>query len=679
MANPFKAAARRAQPVRDLPVKSITTGQTISKWQSGKPQFTDWSTDKAVRDGLKVSTYVYACARVIAQSAASVPWKAIDPVTEKDVPRHPFEQLMRKPNLKISSNNLMERLAYHLVLGGNGIWSKIRSRGTVIELWPIGPDGISPIPDRAKFISGYEYNRDGIKETLKAEDVVHFSLVDPANPYWGLSPLQAAARVVDTDVESIRWNKVALQNRAVADGAFVFSHALSDTQYDEAREQIWEQHQGADNARMPWVLGAGATWQQMSLSPVEMDFIESRKMNRVEICSVYQVPPPMVGIYDDATLANIETSRKIFWLDGMTPFLMDLKDGVNLSLGPDFGNEVLMVPDLSRVEALKENYGDKVEAGHKLWVMGVPLNEVNRVLELGLADDIDGADIGYVPANVLPAGVEALPEPEPVEEEEPLLLPEPDGEQAAQVEHTKARYWKAFEQQREGYYRLTERKAAEVLEREAKAVVSAVAAGGLNDGVAAVRRSRSIWESLLEVLYNRIIEDFGTAIYDDATKSATAPHTKDFDVTDIAIRQWIQEWAGERATLLVASSIDDVKRVFANGVARNLTIDQISKQLREFYDRDIISRSYRLARTEVVGSSNYGALQGASQSGVMRKKSWISSRDKRVRQDHGKADSSTVNIDEDFIVGGERMAHPGDPKASGKQTIQCRCALQFTR
>ena len=91
-----------------------------------------------------------------------------------------------------------------------------------------------------------------------------------------------------------------------------------------------------DNAHTPWVLGAGANWQQMSLSPAEMDFINSRKFTREEICTIFQVPPPMIGIQDRMTYNNIETARKIFWMDTVTPLLEDIKDCFNLSLTPEF-------------------------------------------------------------------------------------------------------------------------------------------------------------------------------------------------------------------------------------------------------------------------------------------------------------------------------------------------------
>ena len=173
---------------------------------------------------------------------------------------------------------------------------------------------------------------------------------------------------------------------------------------------IREQHQGSDSARMPWILGSGAKWNQMSLSPVDMDYIEGKKMNREDICAILNMPPPMVSIYDNATLANIETARKIMWMDTIIPYLDDLKSIFALSLVPEFGEDLIFEYDTSDVQALREDFGKKIEAGYKLWQMGVPFNIINQKLKLGI-DDVPEGDVGYIPANLIPtsyAGIESL-------------------------------------------------------------------------------------------------------------------------------------------------------------------------------------------------------------------------------------------------------------------------------
>ena len=385
--------------------KSFTYSQLQPNWKANTPKWNEWSTENAIKAGYKASTYVYACINAIAKASASVPWKVYKRSRAgiwEEVQGHPLEELINRPNPFSSRKDLIERMTINLYLGGNAYFSKVRAGGIVAELWNLPTDAIKVVPSQQDFISHYLYEQQGVRQRIEARDLLHNMFIDPSNPYTGMSPLQAGAKAIDTDIEAVNWNKVALQNRAITDGVFTFDQPITRAQWEEARQMVKEQHQGADNARTPWILGAGAKWEQMSLSPQEMDFIESRRFTRSEICSIFQVPPPIVGIYDDATLANIETARKIFWLDTIIPYLEDLKNCFNLGLTPEFGKDIELSYDVSNVEAIQTNYSEKLENAQKLWNMGVPFNEINQRLELGF-DEIEGGDTGYLPTSVIPA------------------------------------------------------------------------------------------------------------------------------------------------------------------------------------------------------------------------------------------------------------------------------------
>lgn len=57
------------------------------------------------------------------------------------------------------------------------------------------------------------------------------------------------------------------------------------------------------------------------------------------------------------------------------------------------------------------------------------------------------------------------------------------------------------------------------------------------------------------------------------------------------------------------------------------------------------------------------------------RKQWIATMDSRTRASHLAAHGQTVGVGEDFVVDGERLAHPGDPGASASQVVNCRCRV----
>lgn len=80
------------------------------------------------------------------------------------------------------------------------------------------------------------------------------------------------------------------------------------------------------------------------------------------------------------------------------------------------------------------------------------------------------------------------------------------------------------------------------------------------------------------------------------------------------------------------------------------------------------------ARAKELADGMRGAGGGAKVATVLRKQ-WIATLDTRTRPEHLAAHGQTVGVDEDFTVAGERIAFPGDPRASAGNVINCRCRV----
>lgn len=404
MPNPMRKAVSRTPRQ-----KSVTPGQLMGLGATGVPQWREWSTETAVREGYKASHWIYAAISQIASAVASVPWVAVQGEGDdrEDLEDHPLTRLLESPNPYVAGSEMMERLTAHMYLGGNACLTKIRPRrgGAPEELWSVMPDRVSPVPAQRGFLEYYEAcAADGRRlPDIKPKDMCHLMFVDPANDYWGLSPLQAVARQVDTDVEAMRWNKVSLEHKAVPDGILSTEGTLDDEQYERMREQV-RAKSGSDNAREALILEAGLGWQQMSLSPAEMDFIESRKMTREDILAVFGVPPAKLGIVQSATQSDVEAMRSQFWQDTVVPFLRKIETGFNLHLAPEYGPDVSVRPILTEVQELKSAYQDRILDASRLFYMGVPVAEINRVLELGLDESaLPTGKESFVPSEVVSA------------------------------------------------------------------------------------------------------------------------------------------------------------------------------------------------------------------------------------------------------------------------------------
>lgn len=432
--------ARKAQPFG-------AAAALLPPWQSGQPLWSDWSAAKAIAEGYKASVWVYRPIATLADAVSSVPWfverKAGDEWLRVD--GHPVESLLEQPNPAMSRRELFERLVQHLCLAGNSCLLRVGTKRETKELWPLDVRYVKPIPDRVEWISAYEYDEGSVKKLFPSADVIHVLLPDPANPYWGMSPLRAAAKAVDTDVEAANWAKLTLQSRLSAEGLLTFSQALTRDQHDEIRQRVRERITGAGGDRL-LVVGGEAKFQPMSSTAKDQEVSSQRLLTREELCLAIGVPPIMYGI-GDPSYSNMRTAQQALWQQTVIPMLERFAGALSRAL---LGNDpnLWLRYDLSGVEALSAD----LERDARV---------LQSMIAAGVAPEAAAELIG------LPLGPDAFVVSEP----EPLPPPLPQIEEPAVEDERQP----AEQRQRKGAPPPDARKAIAELDEAADAEVPAIA------------------------------------------------------------------------------------------------------------------------------------------------------------------------------------------------------------
>lgn len=398
----FEFFKRLRQPMTD--VKSVTLPELLLTYSRTAPVFQKWDTDVAVEQGLKASAIFYACVDRRAKSVAQVPWKAYRKQrdgTMTEAPDSPLQRLIDRPNPDFAWSEMMELMSQHIDLAGNSYWSIIRAGNASqpVEIWPLLPQGVKIKAGSTRLIDFYRYQRAGVTRDIQSDDMVHIKTANPNDFLFGLPTIQSAGRAVDVDREASMWQLNSMHNRGISDYAIIIDPDTSAEQIERLKELHKEKQAGAVNARQPFLTTRDI--KTLNQTAVELDFVASRSKVWAEICSAMGVPQPMVGLLEDATLANIETARRIFWIDTMIPLLRLIRGQLNRQLAEQFGPEWFIDYDTSDVEALREDYSKKLDEASKLFAMGVPFNTINEKLQLGL-EPIQGGDIGYLSAGLLP-------------------------------------------------------------------------------------------------------------------------------------------------------------------------------------------------------------------------------------------------------------------------------------
>lgn len=158
-----------------------------------------------------------------------------------------------------------------------------------------------------------------------------------SNPggFVGLNPIQYMANVLGVSRAQDLYEGAFYANSAQPSGVIQVKGALGPNEAKAMAESWLEAHQGINHAHLPAVLTDDATWNAVTMSMVDAQFLQMMQFSESVISGrIYRVPPHMLGMVDKDTSwgAGIEQQELGFvrntlliwlkrWEDLMTSWL----------------------------------------------------------------------------------------------------------------------------------------------------------------------------------------------------------------------------------------------------------------------------------------------------------------------------------------------------------------------
>lgn len=315
-----------------------------------------WSRDarRRVNDDSLMGTYesvgtVFAIVHSLAVATAKVEWhmykSAKSGLAEDrtEVTSHACIDLWNMPNKFMHRRRFVETAQQHIDLTGESdILASLLGIGTKklpVELWPMRPDRIQPVPDPYNFLAGYIYTSpDGEAIPLDVNECLPILMPNPRNPYRGLGPIQSIMTVLESMKAADEWDRAFFENSAEPGGVIEVPNTLSDPQFDELRDRWAATHQGVSKAHRVAILEAGMKWVDRSYTQRDMQHAELRAVKRDTILEAFGYPKPMLGITEDVNRANAEAAEYVFakWL--ISERCDRWKDWLNYQILPLYGS-----------------------------------------------------------------------------------------------------------------------------------------------------------------------------------------------------------------------------------------------------------------------------------------------------------------------------------------------------
>jgi len=145
-----------------------------------------------------------------------------------------------------------------------------------------------------------------------------------------------------------------------------------------------------------------------------------------------------------------------------------------------------------------------------------------------------------------------------------------------------------------------------------------------------------------------------------------------------AALDWIDDYAAMRVFQIADTTREQIRTVIHEAVEQPIPPKETAAKIVERTGGDIgKARAIRIARTETHGASERATFEMMRKQNLPYDKEWVAVEDARTRLAHRLADGQTVATNEPFIVGGEAMMFCGDPSASPRNLVNCRCVTIY--
>lgn len=279
----------------------------------------------------------YACVRVLADSAASLPLhtyrRAIDGGRER-ADDSLAASLLRRPAPGVTQANLIAQLMAHLALYGEGFVGLYRGEdAAVFQLGLIAPEAVE-----VEIVGGEPFytvtTADGRRAILTTADVIHVRGLS-LDGVRGASPVRLCREALGHAAAVAEHGSRFFRNGARPSGVLtVPSGPASAELIENLRRGFEDRHGGPSNAGRVAVLDGAVSFSPVSMPMADAQWIEARGLSTAEVARIFRVQPWMIGAKtgDSLTYSTVSEQARAFVLFSLRPWLVSIEQALGACL-----------------------------------------------------------------------------------------------------------------------------------------------------------------------------------------------------------------------------------------------------------------------------------------------------------------------------------------------------------
>ncbi len=270
---------------------------------------------------------VWSCVSIIADNVASLTLEQFN--ASKSSAPLPSPPWIEKPNDEMTPIDFWHRVLSSLLLNGNAYIFYSMGSTTLQALYPIHPSLVNVTRRRGRLVYGI-----GGKE-YDSSSIIHIRAFTVAGSDVGLSPIEYARQAIGLGLTAEEFGARFFDQGITMSGVIETPKDLTEAQARILAKTFGDMHTGTKKAHLPGVITNGGAWKQLSITPEQAQFLETRRFQKQEIAALFRVPAYLLDPSVQSSWGTgIQEQNRAFVQYTLTPWLGRIEQAISAALNP---------------------------------------------------------------------------------------------------------------------------------------------------------------------------------------------------------------------------------------------------------------------------------------------------------------------------------------------------------
>lgn len=313
--------------------RDLSTGNVLGRYPLGGGATGSGQTvtpDTALRH-----SDVYACVRVLSDTAASLPLHIYrrGPEGRERVSDTLTARLLDRPSPTMTQATFTAAVIANLNLWGNAFVAKFRDPNRPVQqLGIIHPSRVQVSVEAGEpvFRVAPSSTNGGAAGVYSRREILHVKGLT-TDGVVGLSPLTQAAEAIGLGQAMQGYASRFFSQSAHPSGVLEHPGRLTPEAAERLRKDWEAKFRGVENSSRVAILEDGLSWRAISIPMHDAEFLAQRRYSATEIARVFRVPPYMIGADsggNSMTYSNVEQELSAFLIHSVRPWLVAIEQAM---------------------------------------------------------------------------------------------------------------------------------------------------------------------------------------------------------------------------------------------------------------------------------------------------------------------------------------------------------------